>query len=113
MEGKGLQTAANRPFRCFGFTLASLLQLSLFETFVSVLSLPQVDLGNGFEIHVPQSDAAVSSSRSKSFFTGMHAEDPCLNNVTGKKSVLLRVPCRADRWVINEQLPGAIHRDIT
>lgn len=55
-----------------------------------MLSLPQVDLGDGFEIHIPQSDAAVSSSRSKSFFAGMHAEDPCLNNVTGKKNQCCR-----------------------
>lgn len=48
------------------------------QTFVSVLHLPQVNLGDGFEVHVPESDAAVSSSCGKSFFTGMHAEDPSL-----------------------------------
>lgn len=48
------------------------------QTFVSVLHLPQVNLGDGFEVHVPESDAAVSPSCGKSFFTGMHAEDPSL-----------------------------------
>ena len=48
------------------------------QTFVSLLRLPQVDLGDGFEVDVPQSDAAVPSSGGKSFLTGVHAEDPCL-----------------------------------
>lgn len=56
------------------------------QTFVSLLGLPQVDLGDGFEVDVPQSDAAVSSSRGESFLTGVHAEDPRLSNMLHKNS---------------------------
>jgi len=50
------------------------------HTFVALLGLSKVDLGDGFEVDVPQSDAAVPSSRGEAFFTRVHAEDPRLNN---------------------------------
>lgn len=43
-----------------------------------MLHLPQVDLGDGFEVHVPEADAAVSSSGGEALLTGVHAEDPSL-----------------------------------
>lgn len=53
-----------------------------------MLSLPQVDLGDGFEVDVPQADAAVSSSRGEPFLAGVHAEDPCLNETKTFPSTL-------------------------
>lgn len=50
------------------------------QTFVSLLRLSQIDLGDGFEVDVPQSDAAVPSSGGEPFLTCVHAEDPCLHN---------------------------------
>lgn len=60
------------------------------QTFVPVLHLPQVDLGDGFEVHVPKSDAAVSSSCGESFFTCVHAEDPSLEQTTQELTPLHR-----------------------
>lgn len=48
-------------------------------TFVSLLGLLQVDLGDGFEVNVPQPDAAVSASGGEAFLAGIHAEDASLN----------------------------------
>lgn len=49
-------------------------------TFVAMLCLPQVDLGYGFKVDIPQPDAAVSSSCGETLLTRVHAEDPRLNN---------------------------------
>lgn len=49
-------------------------------TFVAVLHLPQVDLGDGLEVHVPQPDAAVPSSGGEALLAGVHAEDPGLGD---------------------------------
>lgn len=49
-----------------------------FRTFVSLLGLPQVDLGDGFEVDVPESDAAVSASCGETLLAGEHAEDTSL-----------------------------------
>lgn len=65
------------------------------QTFVSLLGLSQVDLGDGFEVDVPQSDAAISSSGGKSFLTGVHAENPCLHNMlnTTQEKHISHEPC--------------------
>lgn len=52
-------------------------------TFVSLLRLPQVDLGDGFEVDVPEADASVSTSGGEAFLTGIHAEDPSLHREMG------------------------------
>lgn len=56
--------------------------LSRDRTFVSLLGLSQVDLGDGFEVGVPQSDAAVSAARGEALLAGIHAEDTGLRTHT-------------------------------
>lgn len=76
------------------------------QTFVALLRLSQVDLGDGFEVHVPQPDTAISPPSGKSFLTGVHAEDPRLQ---GNNTFPLSPPPPTEPAVAlltTRQLPG-------
>lgn len=48
-------------------------------TFVSLLSLPEINFSDWFELSVPQPNAAISPSSGKAFFTGIHAKNSSLS----------------------------------
>lgn len=49
-------------------------------TFITLLSLSEVYLGDGFEVHVPESNTAVPTAGGETLLTRMHTEDPSLRN---------------------------------
>lgn len=51
-------------------------------TFVSLLGLSEVDLGDRLEVGVPQPDAAVPASGGEALLARVHAEDTSLHTRT-------------------------------
>lgn len=52
-------------------------------TFISLVCFPEINDSNWFEVEIPQPDAAVSAPGGKALFTGIHAENPWLEEMTG------------------------------
>ena len=54
----------------------------LYVTFISLVCFPEIDNSDGFEVEIPQPDTAVPAPRGKALLTGIHAENPRLEEKT-------------------------------